>query len=233
MTSKWVESFNKAVEGLLYVFKTQRNMKIHFMFIVLILALCLFLEVSLVDFLFLAFAVTFVLMAEMFNSALELMMDMISESYHPLVRVAKDVSAGAVLIGTLNALIVGYLVLAKYFSQPIFSGLARVLESPWYVTLISILAVLVLSVGIKVFLGRGTPFYGGMPSAHSAVAFSVWAIVTILTRDALVMVLTFIVAAMVAQGRLASGAHRLREVFFGAVLGVLLAVMVFQFVYHT
>jgi diacylglycerol kinase (ATP) len=70
-----------------------------------------------------------------------------------------------------------------------------------------------------------------MPSAHSALAFSIWTIVTILTKNALVMTLTFVVALMVAQGRIASGAHNFREVLFGALLGVLLSFLIFQFVY--
>ncbi|MBI1869714.1 MAG: diacylglycerol kinase [Chlamydiae bacterium] len=230
--SKWVESFNNAVEGLIFVFKSQRSMKVHFIFCLLILIGSLFLHISFSDFLFLAFAMTFVLVAEMFNTAFELVMDMMSESYHPLIRVAKDASAGAVLIATLNAVIVGYLVVAKYLSQPIFYGLNRVLESPWHITLVAILTVLILSIGIKVFLGRGTPFYGGMPSAHSAIAFSIWAIVTILSRDPLVMTLTLIVALMIAQGRVASGIHRFREVLMGAILGVLVSLLVFQLVRH-
>jgi diacylglycerol kinase (ATP) len=157
---------------------------------------------------------------------------MISESYHPLVRIAKDVSAGAVLIATITAIIVGYLILAKYLTEPVFTGLSYVLKSPWYITLISILSVLIVSVGIKIFLGKGTPFYGGMPSAHAALAFSVWTIVTLLTKNALVMTLTFVVALMAAQGRVASGAHTFREVLFGAVLGILLSLLVFQFIYR-
>lgn len=231
MISKWVQSFNNAIEGLIFVFKTQRSMKVHFIFTFIIVITCLILKVSFVDFLFLVFAITFVLIAEMLNTALEMIMDMISESYHPLVRIAKDVSAGAVLIATITAIIVGYLILAKYLSEPVFTGLSYLLKSPWYITLISVLLVLIISIGIKIFLGKGTPFYGGMPSAHSALAFSIWTIVTILTKNALVMTLTFVVALMAAQGRVASGAHTFREVLFGAVLGILLSLLIFQFIY--
>lgn len=229
--NKWVDSFNNAVEGLIFVFKSQRNMKIHFIVAFVILMVSVLVKVNFMDFIFLVFAMSFVLISEMFNSALEMMMDMISETYHPLVRIAKDVSAGAVLISTITAVIVGYLVLAKYLSQPIFDGLGRVLESPWYITLIAVLTVLIIAIGIKIFLGKGTPFYGGMPSAHSAIAFSIWTIVTIISRNALVMMLTFFIALMVAQGRLAIGAHLFREVFLGALLGILISLLFFQWVY--
>lgn len=207
-------------------------MKIHFIFALVILAMSVILQVGFEDFIFMVFAISFVLIAEMINTALELMMDMISESYHPLVRIAKDVSAGAVLIATITAMIVGYLILAKYLSQPLAFGLTRVLASPWYITLIAILAVISISIGIKLFLGRGTPFYGGMPSVHSAIAFSICTVVTILSRNTIIMSLTFVAAIMVAQGRITSGVHSLKEVFWGALLGVLMTLFVFQFFHH-
>ncbi|MBI1883935.1 MAG: diacylglycerol kinase [Chlamydiae bacterium] len=232
MSSKWVQSLNNAAEGLIFVFKSQRNMKVHFIFCLVVLLGSMFLKIHFHDFLFLAFAMTFVLVTEMVNTSLELMMDMISESYHPLIRVAKDVSAGAVLIATLNALIVAYLMMAKYLRRPFFYGLGRVLQTPWYITLIVLLLVLVVAIGIKIFIGKGTPFHGGMPSAHAAIAFSIWTVVTVLSRDPLIMTLTFLTALMVAQGRLASGAHRFREVFMGAALGILISLLVFQYIHH-
>lgn len=229
----WIQSLNNAVEGLLYVFRSQRNMQVHFLIAILLLILSIFLKVNFSDFLFLTFAVTFVLVSEMFNTALEMMMDMISESYHPLVRLAKDISAGAVLIATGCSVIVGYLVLAKYLSHPFAIGITHILASPWYVTLIALLSVFILAISIKIFIGRGTPFYGGMPSVHSAVAFAIATIVTILSRSTLIMVLTFFVAIMVAQSRMEVGAHRFREVVFGAFLGILLSLFIFQFIYQT
>ncbi len=228
----WVQSLNHAIQGLIHVFKHQRNMKVHFIFAILLLILSVFLKVNFPDFLFLLFAVVTVLISEMFNSALEMMMDVMSESYHPLVRLAKDVSAGAVLISTGSAVIVGYLVLSKYLSHPFAIGITHILASPWYVTLIALLGVFMIAITVKIFIGKGTPFYGGMPSVHSAVAFSIATIVTILSRSTLIMVLTFFMAIMVGQSRMEVGAHRFREVLFGAFLGILFSLFIFQFVYQ-
>ncbi|MDP3981920.1 MAG: diacylglycerol kinase [Chlamydiota bacterium] len=228
MVTKLISSFNNAIEGLLYVFRTERNMKIHFTFAILVLLISVMFKISVVDFLFLSFAITFVLMAEMFNTALEYMIDIISESYHPLVRLAKDISAGAVLIATINAIVTGYLLFAKYLSQPIVFGLNLIFESPWLVTFICILTVMVLAIGIKIFLHAGTPFYGGMPSVHTAIAFAIWAIVSILTQHPLVMALTLLIAIMVAQSRISTGAHNIQEVLFGALLGLLISIFFFQ-----
>ena len=232
MTTKLITSFNNAIEGLLYVFRTERNMKIHFIFAILVLLISVMFKISVVDFLFLSFAITFVLMAEMFNTALEYMIDIISEAYHPLVRLAKDISAGAVLIATINALVTGYLLFAKYLSQPLVFGLNLILESPWFITFVCILTVMVLAIGIKIFLHAGTPFYGGMPSVHTAVAFAIWAIVAILTQHPLVMALTLLIACMVAQSRISSGAHSVLEVFFGALLGLLILIIFFQIIHR-
>lgn len=228
MVTKLITSFNNAIEGLLYVFRTERNMKIHFIFAFLVLLISIFFRITVSDFLFLSFAITFVLMAEMFNTALEYMIDIISETYHPLVRLAKDISAGAVLIATINAIMIGYLLFAKYISQPIIFGFNLILESPWSVSFICILTVMIFAIAIKIFLHAGTPFYGGMPSVHTAVAFSIWTIIVILSQNSLIMALTLVVACMVAQSRISSGAHRSIEVVLGAILGVLISIFFFQ-----
>jgi diacylglycerol kinase (ATP) len=69
-----------------------------------------------------------------------------------------------------------------------------------------------------------------MPSVHTAVAFSIWAIVAILTQHPLVMALTLLVACMVGQSRISSGAHNFLEVFFGALLGILVSIFFFQII---
>lgn len=223
-----VDSFNCAVEGLLYVFKTQRNMKIHLLMGIVVIICCIIFKVSIPDFLFICFAISFVLVCEMINTGLELMTDMLSETYHPLVRIIKDIAAGAVLIASVNAVITGYLLLSKYLAGTIEIGLTRIIESPWYWTFICIFGVLIISVGTKIFLHRGTPFAGGMPSAHTAMAFSVWTMVSLLSEQPIVIALTFLVALLVAQSRVATGIHKLKEVIMGAFLGVFLTLLFFQ-----
>ncbi|HZO62342.1 MAG TPA: diacylglycerol kinase, partial [Gaiellaceae bacterium] len=103
-----VESFNYAVEGIIHVLRTHRNMRIHFAAATLVLVLALWIGVDRIELVVLFLAIAFVLIAEMVNSAIEATIDIATSSFDPLAKLAKDIAAGAVLIASVNALAVGY-----------------------------------------------------------------------------------------------------------------------------
>lgn len=108
---KFLAGFGYAVDGIFYSLKTQRNMRVHFAAALLVLGLAFYLNLDSRDLLFLVFAITLVIMAEMFNTAIEAAVDLAVSEFHPLARIAKNVAAGAVLVAALNALAVAYLIL--------------------------------------------------------------------------------------------------------------------------
>jgi len=112
--SGFLVMFKFAAEGIVYSFRTQRNMRIHFAVAVLVLFLAAFLHLSKSEFIYLLFAIFLVLIAEMINSAIELAVDLHSLEYHPLAKAAKDVSAGAVLLAAVNSVITGILIFYPY-----------------------------------------------------------------------------------------------------------------------
>ncbi len=93
-----VESFNSAMEGFVYVFKTQRNMRFHFLIGLFAVLLGIFLNFTYIELMILYLAIAFVLFAEMFNTAVEYTIDIVKEEFHPLARIVKDICAGAVLL---------------------------------------------------------------------------------------------------------------------------------------
>ncbi len=228
MQQKLVESLNSAVEGFIYVLKTQRNMRIHFLATVFILVLGLYLNLSKVELLLLLGAISLVLVLEMVNTSVELTVDLIKNVYHPLARIIKDVIAGAVFISALNALAVGYVIFSRRMGIHLADGITRVTHSPWHITFIALLVVLLLVLTGKVFFHKGTPFRGGMPSGHSAFAFSLWTVIVFSTRNALIMFLSFILAFLIARHRMKDHIHTLWEVAAGAILGVLATALIFQ-----
>src|SRR5207245_5975222 len=105
-----VESFNYAVEGIIHVLRTHRNMRYHFIAALGVLVLALVLGVDRIQLVGLFLAIAFVLVAEMINSAIEAAIDVATSSFDPLAKLAKDIAAGAVLIASINAIAGGYLV---------------------------------------------------------------------------------------------------------------------------
>jgi diacylglycerol kinase (ATP) len=224
-----VESFNCAIEGVIYVLRTQRNMRIHFAAAGLVIVAAIVFSIPRVEFLLVCAAIFFVLFAEMVNTAAELTIDMISETYHPLARLVKDIGAGAVMLASVNAIVIGYLVFMKQIEQRAVIGTDFVRSLPAYVSFLSLMAVVVVTVIMKIVIHRGTPMMGGMPSVHSAVAFSAATIVLLMVPNAFpVILLAYFLALMVMQGRIVAGIHTVSEVVIGALIGFLITCALYQ-----
>jgi len=106
-----VEAFRFAFSGLWYALRTQRNVRIHLVIAVVAVALGLWLSLSPTQWAVLTLTIGFVLASEMLNTVAETLVDLVSPGYHPLAKVVKDVTAGAVLLAAIVAVIVGLLVL--------------------------------------------------------------------------------------------------------------------------
>jgi len=93
-----------------------------------------------------------------------------------------------------------------------------------------ILIIVSLSVILtKAVVGEGTPLKGGMPSGHAAVAFSLATVISYLSDSTIAITLSFIMAIIVAQSRVDSKVHSIKEVFVGALLGFLITILLFRF----
>jgi len=223
-----VESLNRAVEGFIYAMKTQRNMRLHFLIATLVIVLGIYLGVSKLELLLLLGAITLVLTLEMVNTAAEVAIDLIEVSYHPVARTVKDLTAGAVFLTALNAICVGYIIFSWHFKIRIEEGVKAIASTPWHITFIVLIVVLFIVVLGKVLFHRGTPFRGGMPSGHAAFAYAMWTIIVFSTQNGLIIVLSFIMAFLIARNRLKDRIHNVWEIITGALLGTLVTALVFQ-----
>ena len=227
-----IESFNYAFEGIIHVLRTQRNMRIHFAVALTVLIAGLAVDVSRLELIALLLAIAFVLIAEMINTALEAAIDVATTSFDPMAKLAKDIAAGAVLIATVNAIAIGYLVFSGQVANRSERLLDRLRDAPAKLTLISLVVVIIVVIATKAISGRGTPLRGGLPSGHAAIAFAGWMAATYVLSDAehrfLISSLTFIMALLVAQTRVEAGVHSTVEVAYGGLLGALITLVLFQ-----
>src|SRR5256714_3852267 len=226
-----LESFNYAVEGIIHVLRTQRNLRIHFLAAVLVFAGAIAVGVSRLQLIALVIAIAFVLVAEMLNTAIEGVIDVSTTSFDPNAKLAKDIAAGAVLIASVTAIAIGFLGFPTAVGQRATNALDRVSDAPADITLVALILVVLIVIATKAWTGRGTPLRGGLPSGHAAVAFAGWVAATYIVNDAhrfVVSALTFIMALLVAQTRVESGVHSALEVAYGGALGALVTLSVFQ-----
>ncbi|HNW39947.1 MAG TPA: diacylglycerol kinase family protein [Candidatus Omnitrophota bacterium] len=108
-----MNSLNLAVKGIIYLFLYHRNMRLIFISGVLVFLSGIYLKLKGIELVAVCITITLVFMAEIFNTAIELMMDALSQEYQVKIKLIKDIAAGVVLLACLNALGVGYVLLLK------------------------------------------------------------------------------------------------------------------------
>ncbi|MHB1041710.1 MAG: diacylglycerol kinase [Eubacteriales bacterium] len=225
---KFLSSLSCAVAGIVHTFETQRNMRFHGAGAVTALGLGLYLQVSMRELVLVVFAITLVIMAELFNTALEAAVDIHEKEFHPMARIAKDVAAGAVLVAVLNSLVVAYLVFFPRLEVFMFYGTPHVRRAPLSVTITGLLLVSLALVAAKVMAKRVPLVKRGLPSSHAALSFAGATALLLLTGSATVATIGVILALIAVHGRLAAGTHSFFEVVTGALLGAFITMAAFR-----
>lgn len=218
--SRFIDSLNCAIDGVLYAARTQKHLRNHFFSAAAVLLVALFLKVTAVEFVLLAIAISFVLFAELINTAVEATVDMVTTEFHPLAKIAKDVAAGSVLLAVTGALVAGYLILSSYIF-PVYKEILAMIGTPIEMAaVVSLLVVIIAVIMLKAISGKGRAFHGGLISGHAAVAFSIATVVTLSTQDPIISLLTLALAVMVSHSRLLMNIHSLKEIVLGAATGL-------------
>src|SRR5206468_4144172 len=208
--------------------RTQRNMRVHFAVAVAVLAIAAAVGVTKLELIALLLAIAFVLIAEMINTAIEGAIDAATTSFDPMAKLAKDIAAGAVLIASVNAVAIGYLVFAGKTADKTTRVLDKLRNAPAEITVIALVLTVIVVIATKAWTGRGTPLRGGLPSGHAALAFAGWVAATYVINDDhrfLISSLTFIMALLVAQTRVEAGVHSALEVLYGGALGAMITLV--------
>jgi diacylglycerol kinase (ATP) len=228
-------SFEHAYKGMISAVRTQRNMRFHVVVAVVVLVASLLLGVSKLELAVLILTILLVFVTELFNTAMEFVVDLATKEYHPLAKLAKDVSAGAVLVSSVGALLVGYLILADDLGPLSLTTLESIRRQPAHLTLVSLGVIVLVVLFGKALTHAPNSFAGGMPSGHAAVAFAGWVAASFIAVEGgaglyagLVSVISLLMALLVCQSRVESGIHSFYQVIMGAMIGVLVTTAAFQ-----
>jgi len=109
----FLESVKLATKGIAYLFLYHRNMRIIFIGGVAAMLLGIIFRLQGLELVVLCITITLVFMAEIFNTAIELMIDMFNHKYHPLINLVKDIATAVVLIASLNAVAIGFILFLR------------------------------------------------------------------------------------------------------------------------
>lgn len=113
-----LKSFLYALRGIRFCVKNERNMRIHISAAVCIAAFSFVYGLSTVEYGMLFFAIGFVIVAEMFNTGIEVVINLEMPSYHNLAKIGKDVAAGAVLVAAVTAILIGLSLFLRFPKLP-------------------------------------------------------------------------------------------------------------------
>ncbi len=110
MLSKRIKSFKYAFRGILTLVQSEPNARIHLFAAILVVGAGIFFSIAPGQWMAIVLCIGFVMAAEAFNTAIELLTDLISPDFHPLAGKAKDVAAAGVLLSAITAIIVGLFI---------------------------------------------------------------------------------------------------------------------------
>jgi diacylglycerol kinase (ATP) len=224
------EPFRVALNGVIFTFKTQRHMRFHLYVVFIIVVLGLFVNLPLREMLVLLFTISLVVVAEMFNSAIEAVVDLVSPNYSPMAKFAKDIAAGAVLITTMIALVVGALLILgenRWETLKVtLSSDAPAIGAPMRIIVGGLLCFIAVVIG-KGLGKRGQVLQGGLVSGHATFGFFFATCAVNLTTNAVAASLAVLLAAIIAQSRYEAKFHSIGELSIGAAVGVVIGLIVF------
>lgn len=225
-------SFDNAINGIVESVNSERNMLFHIITAILVLGVSFFLDFTRVELIIVGITAVFVIVAELFNTSIEVLTDLATEGkYHPLAKKVKDIAAGAVLMASISAVFVGYLLIYPKVKQSFNSSavIIRIMKNKEHLALLSVGTVLLSTLLLKglFFKKDTTHLFGGSVSGHTSLAFNLATIGALLSGSGVVSAILFLLAAIVAESRVESKIHTLKEVIFGAILGIVIALLFF------
>ena len=228
------EAWGNATNGIIYSATTQRNIRIQLVLAVIVMVLSLFYGLNTAEFLCLLFAVFLVIFAELINTAIETVVDLFVDVYHPKAKISKYVAAGAVVLAACNALVVGYFIFfkeenLKAISDSIFNNMVK---SPMHLAFVAIMLVVIAVISMKAGCSKKTERgelvkEGFVPSGQSAIAFAALTAIWLNSKDIVTFTLALILSILVVENRVGSNARTKAEIVFGACMGVLIVLLIY------
>ena len=225
----FLDACQNALDGIIYAITTQSNIKKQLLIAVAVMLISLFFDLSRAEFLCLMFTVVLIIIAEMFNTAIETVVDLYTDLYHPKAKIAKDVGAGAVVIAAINAAIVAYFLFFQKISTIGLRMVEEVVNSPIHLAFVAVLLTVIVIVTLKAAATRNHKFIkeNFMPSGQTAVAFAALTIVWLTTRNVVIFTLALVLALLVAINRYQTKKRTKAEIIIGACVGVLVVILLY------
>ena len=207
--SNFIDAWRNAINGIIYATTTQ---------------------LSKAEFLIFMFTIVLILFAEMVNTAIETVVDLYTDLYHPKAKIAKDVAAGGVVITAINALIVAYFLFFDKVSDIGLQFIRNIISSPIHLAFSTVIIVVIAILSLVAMATTNKHKFLNkkfMPSGHTALSFAANTIIWLITDNIVVLTLSLIMAILVSESRIEAKKHTLSEVVFSASVGIIAVLVIY------
>lgn len=228
--NNFIDAWRNALNGIIYAITTQSNIKKQLVIAVAVMLISLFFDLNKAEFLCLMFTVVLIIVAEMINTAIETVVDLYTDLYHPKAKIAKDVGAGAVVITAINALIVAYFLFFEKISTIGLKLVDEVVNSPKHLAFVAILLTVIVIVTLKAAATKNNHKFikeNFMPSGQTAVAFAGLTIIWLTTRNVVIFTISLVLALIIAINRYENEKRSKSEIVVGACVGIMVVVLLY------
>lgn len=226
----WFSATKNAINGIIHAFKTERNLRIDYVIGVLVLFLSLFFDFSKVELICLVVTIGFVIFAEMINSVVEYVVNLITVEYNINAKAAKDIAAGGVLFASGIAAVVAYLLFVDKIRVASTTLLHTVLSSRAHMLVTILFVVVILVIILKGIFSKDEKnnYVKSMPSARVTISFALATYLFIITKSFIVGAVAFVLSIMVSSIKRENDKTTILQIILSAALGILAVLAVYQ-----
>lgn len=223
-------AFGHAIDGIIRAFKTERNLRIDYVIGLTVFICSLFFDFTKTEFACICLTIGFVIFAEMINSAVEYIVDLVTDKYDDRAKAAKDIAAGCVLIASCVSVVVAYFLFEDKLYNATTHIIKSMLSSRLHILFTIIFAITLLTVILKGFFCKDDEYSKSHPSLRVALAFGLTAYSYLITKSLFVGGVTFLLSIMISQMKVQNSKTRPIYVLISALLGILVVLVIYQIV---
>ena len=224
-----------ALNGIIHAFKTEKNLRLDYLAGVLVLLISMFFDFTKTELICLIITIGFVIFAEMINSTVEYIVNLVKTEYDLNAKAAKDIAAGGVLIASIISVIVAYLLFVDKIRQASTALLTAVLSSKSHmlVTILFVVTLLVVILKGVFSKDKDNNYVKAFPSARVTISFALSTYLFVITQNLLVGGVALALSLMVSSIKRENDKTTIVQVILSALLGILLVVSVYQLTFIT
>lgn len=219
-----------AMDGVIRAFKTERNLRIDYIIGLIVLVTSLFFDFTKTEFACICLTVGFVIFAEMINSTVEYIVDLITDKYDDRAKAAKDIAAGGVLIASCVSVVVAYFLFVDKISNASVAIISSILNSKLHILFTIVFGVVILTVILKGIFGKDDDYAHSGPSIRIALAFALTTYSYIITKSLLVCGIAFVLSMFITGSRIKGKKNKIIYTILSASIGILLVLIIYQIV---